>query len=247
MSVIGVSMFRNEADVARYVVRHMLDECDRVIVADNCSTDETRDILAGIADTHFTLTDESSFAYRQSETMMRLAAMAPEAEWIVPFDADEWWDSPQGRLRDVLPRIGTDAVAAMTSDMIPAFDDDPHDPNPFTRIRWARASTSLWSRPESRKAAFRPGPGRVLMQGNHGIVGQPLPAFGPLRVRHFPFRTYEQAAAKLRHGRAAVLALNGELDGSGTHWKEWGAYSDDEMRAWWADWTRRDLAHRWTP
>jgi len=92
MSVVGISMFRNEADVARYVVRHMLDECDRVIVADNCSTDETRDVLAGIADSHFTLTDEPRFEYRQADTMMRLVGMAPEATWIVPFDADEWWE-----------------------------------------------------------------------------------------------------------------------------------------------------------
>ena len=247
MSVVAVSMFRNEADVCRYVVRHMLDECGRVIVADNNSTDDTRAILDVIADSHLTVVDEPSFAYRQSETMMRLVAMAPEAEWIVPFDADEWWDSPQGPLRAVLPTIPGDAVAATTWDMIPSFDDNPHDPNPFTRLLWARPSTSLWSRPESRKAAFRPAPGRVLMQGNHGIDGQPLPPFGPLRIRHLPFRTYEQAAAKLRHGRRAVLALNGSKQGAGTHWLEWGALDDDALHAWWADWTRRDLAHRWAP
>jgi hypothetical protein len=176
---------------------------------------------------------------------MRLAGMAPEATWIVPFDADEWWDSPMGLLRNVLPTLPVEAVAATAWDMIPQYDDPP-DPNPFTRITWARPSTSLWSRPESRKAAFRPGPGRVILQGNHGIMGRPLPDFGPLRIRHFPFRTYDQAAAKLRHGRAAVLASS-DLRGSGTHWLEWGALDDAELRAWWADWTRRDVAHRWTP
>lgn len=240
MTVVAVSMFHNEEDLAEYVVRHMLAECDRVIVADNRSTDRTRTILEGIGDPRLTVVDEPNFAYRQAETMMRLVGMA-EADWIVPFDADEWWDSAEGRIADVLARLPDEVTAAQTWDMIPQPSDDS-DPDPFRRIVWMRPG-SLWSQDITRKIAFRPGPGRVLMQGNHGLVGEPFPPVGPLRIRHYPFRSFEQAAAKLRHGRAAVEA--GAPVGSGTHWREWGSYDDADLRAWWKRWTDPQGLERW--
>ena len=37
-------MVKDEADIVRSVVTHALDECDFVIIADNGSTDGTREI-----------------------------------------------------------------------------------------------------------------------------------------------------------------------------------------------------------
>ena len=45
MTVVAVTMVRDEEDVIRSTVAHMLDEVDAVIVADNLSTDRTREIL----------------------------------------------------------------------------------------------------------------------------------------------------------------------------------------------------------
>jgi GT2 family glycosyltransferase len=236
--VAAVSMFRNEEDVAEQVIRHMLAECDLVVVADNNSTDRSRELLEAIGDPRLFIYDEPSFAYRQSETMNRMAAAAvgAGADWIVPFDFDEWWYSEEGRIGDVLLGLPPDVVLTMTEgcDMIPQ-PSDPGDSDPFRRITWTRPG-SLWSLPDTRKVAYRPGADRVLMQGNHGLLGHPRPEPGPLRIRHYPFRTYDQAAAKLRHGRAAVLAANAPAN-SGGHWQKWGGYSDDELRSWWAEWT----------
>lgn len=244
--VVAVTMMRNEADVAEPVVRHMLDQCDRVIVADNGSDDGTREILDAIAadEPRLTVVDEPRFAYRQSETMNRLAAMAPDAAWIVPFDADEWWDSADGRVADVLRALPAhlDQTGTRVYDMIPQ-PSDPVGPDPFARVTMTRPG-SFWSRPEVAKAAYRPGAGRAVMQGNHGLEGRPLPAIGPLRVRHVPFRSLEQATAKLRHGRVAVLAA-GLGPGSGTHWQEWGGLDDDGLARWWAEWTRPDGLEVW--
>jgi glycosyltransferase involved in cell wall biosynthesis len=204
MTVVAVSMVRNEEDVIGHVVRHMLAECDRVIVADNRSTDGTLAELANIETGDLTVVDEPRFAFCQTDTMNRLAAMAPDADWIVPFDADEWWDSAEGRIADVLMGLDADATMTRTWDMVPQ-PDDPDDPNPFSRITRYRPG-SLWAQPRHGKVAFRPGPGRHIQQGNHGLAGEVQPPVGPLRLRHIPFRSFEQAKAKVRHGRDVLLA-----------------------------------------
>lgn len=238
--VAGISMFHNEEDVAGHVIRHMLDECDFVVVADNNSDDGSRAALEALDNPRLHIQDELSFAYNQAETMTRLSdeARALGAVWVVPFDFDEWWDSPGGRLADVLRGLpeDLDLVTARTSDMIPQVSDSAN-PNPFERITMTRPG-SLWSTGATRKAAFQPGPGRVLLQGNHGIVGREpwtIPV-GPIRIRHYPFRTIEQARAKVTHGREAILAAKLPTN-SGTHWQQWGALSEEDFRAWWAEWT----------
>jgi hypothetical protein len=248
-TVAAVSMFRNEEDVADHVVRHMLAECDLVVIADNNSTDRTRAILDAIDDPRLFIYDEPSFAYDQAGTMNRMAAAAvgAGADWVVPFDFDEWWYSDEGRIADVLRALPGDVevTATRTWDMIPQRCDG-NDPNPFARIVSTRPG-SLWSQPGTRKIAFRPGPGRVLLQGNHGLVGREptMISVGPLRVRHYPFRTYRQAKAKVRHGRAAILAAQLPAT-SGTHWQEWGAYTDADLWAWWRKWTDPAGLERWT-
>jgi len=238
--VAGVSMFRNERDVAEHVIRHMLDECDFVVVADNNSDDGTRQAIEAIGDPRLHIFEEPSYAYNQATTMKRMAdeARARGALWVVPFDFDEWWDSAGGRIADVLRAMpdGVEFTATRTADMIPQ-PTDPDDPNPFRRITHTRPD-SLWSQVSARKVAYVPADDRIPLQGNHGIVGMApwdVPV-GPLRLRHYPFRSFEQAAAKLRHGREAILAANLPTS-SGTHWQKWGAYSDAELRAWWAEWT----------
>lgn len=248
MTVAAISMFHNESDVAPWVVRHMLDECDAVWVADNSSDDGTREILDGTGDPRLTIVDEPSFAYNQAATMNRLVSLAvgAGAAWVVPFDADEWWYAEGGRISDVLRSMPDDTfqTAARTWDMIPQ-PDDPDGPDPFARPRWTRPG-SLWSLPHTRKIAYRPMAGRELMQGNHGLVGITWPEVGPLRIRHLPFRSLAQATAKLRHGRAAVLAA-GLPGGSGTHWQQWGSLSDEDLAAWWAEWTDPAGLELWTP
>jgi hypothetical protein len=219
--------------VAPYVVRHMLDQCERVIVADNRSSDRSRSLLEGLRNPRLQIVDERSNDYHQAATMQRLIDVATDATWVVPFDFDEWWYSDDGRIADVLRRFPGDQTAARTIDMIPQ-PSDADDPNPFRRIVWGRPD-GFYTNPDYRKVAFRPGSGRHIMQGNHGVMGTDRPPYGPLRIRHYPFRSYEQAAAKLRHGKGAVS--RGSPPGTGLHWLEWGGYPDAKLRRWWAEWT----------
>ena len=224
-------MMRNEADVAVQVVRHMLAEVDRVIVADNNSTDGTRELLEAIDDPRLTIADEPRVAYYQPDTMMRLVAMA-DAEWIVPFDADEWWFSTEaGTIAETLSGKEWGIVVQVPSwEMVPQPSDDERESDPFRRIVWRRREAN------TQKVAFRPGPGRTLGMGNHHLVDlMQTTDRNPLEIRHYPYRTFEQTAAKLRSGKAALDATDYH-PGIGEHWRKLGALGDEQLRGWFEYW-----------
>ena len=239
MTVVGISMMWNEEDVAEYIVRHMLEECDHVIVADNRSTDRTRAILNSIHSERLHIEDEPSFAFRQQMTMNRLADEAREelgATWIVPFDADEWWYSPAWAIRDVLPALDTFQIRAGEYCAVPQPTDDPKVRNPFRRCAWHRALNPDF------KVAFRPQQGRVLGFGSHLVSDSDAwneVAHNTLFVRHLPFRSFEQAKRKLRHGKAALEAT-GQPSTTGWHWTSLGGLDDEGLAQWWEVWTKKD-------
>ncbi len=74
MSVVGVSTVKDEADVVEWTLRHMADEVDSLVVADNGSRDGTREILAWLADElPLTVVDDPEVGYYQSRRITRLA------------------------------------------------------------------------------------------------------------------------------------------------------------------------------
>jgi glycosyltransferase involved in cell wall biosynthesis len=100
MQIIGITMMRNEADIADLTIRHHLRiGCDRILAVDNGSTDETPVILERLArrDPRIQWTSDPG-TYRQAEIMTGLAREAFDlgADWIMPFDADEFWSCRPG-------------------------------------------------------------------------------------------------------------------------------------------------------
>ena len=220
MTTVAVTMVKNEADIIAATVGHMLTQVDHVIVADNGSTDGTRDILA---DLPCEVIDDPDPAYRQSEKMTGLAhrvRLEHGAEWVVPFDADEIWYSPFGRIADVLAGLDDYAVApADLYDHVPTATD-PNDPDPVRRIGWRRREPGPLP-----KVACRAHPQLTVEMGNHAAhygVFEPKAVTGQLIVRHFPYRTAEQMLAKAVQG-AAALRLTDLPDSAGAHWR---AYAD---------------------
>ena len=80
--VFAITMFRDEADVARRVLQHLISErVDSIIVADNGSTDGTRTQLEGVkASTGIPIeiVDDTEPGYWQAKKMTALAAKAAE-------------------------------------------------------------------------------------------------------------------------------------------------------------------------
>jgi glycosyltransferase involved in cell wall biosynthesis len=204
----------------------MLTQVDHVIVADNGSIDGTREILEGMAENApLIVLDDPEFGYFQSAKMSGLAAKAAAkgAEWIVPFDQDEHWYSPFGRIADVLAEHPGAVATAPIYDHV-ATAEDGSEPNPVERIGWRRREPC-----PLHKVACRPLLPVTISQGNHGAdypMQQPLE--GQIIIRHFPIRSPAQMIRKARNGGAAYAATNLPED-VGAHWRQWNDLSDEQL------------------
>lgn len=236
-SLWAVTMVKDEADIIERTLRHLFAQgVDGILVSDNGSTDETREVLERLAVEYpVFVADDREPAYYQDVKMTLLSDWAHEAgaEWIIPFDADELWFAPAGTLKEWLMAQPADVVYADLYNLFPsrlpagwALDRTPH---PYPKI------------------AFRALKGARLGMGNHSVDRVGARARG-LSIVHIPWRSYEQFSRKVRNG-AAALALT-ELDLSiGSHWREAGALPEDVLRAVWDDLTD-GLGHPslgWTP
>lgn len=228
MVTVGITMVRDEADIIEATVRRMAAQVDHVLVADNLSTDDTIGILGELeANGICRVVNDDDPAYRQAQKMTHLAQLARElfdADWIVPFDADEVWYSPNGdRVADALDELvphNQHVVAAEVFDHVPTGVDSD-EPDPFVRMGWRR--TERLSLP---KVACKWRPDLRIDQGNHGASYDAFaPAvFAPLLVvRHFPYRSAEQFVRKARNGAAAYRAAGNAIHADvGAHWRQWG-------------------------
>lgn len=243
MTVAAVMMVRDEADVLRSTLDHLLAEgVDKIIVADNLSVDDTRHILAtyeiAFPDRIVAIEDDEP-GYYQDRKMTELARYAHKhhgAEWILPVDADERFycadvdgNGVRVPLVSFFASCTHDIVTAYGWDHIATDDDDPTEPNPFRRITHRRVGPQKLP-----KVAFRFHPEAWIDFGNHAVFHHPGVKGGGLKYRHYQYRSFEQLCQKVRQGKEAYDATNLHPT-YGAHWRELGALSDDVL---WAKWRR---------
>lgn len=253
MTIIAVTMVRDEADIIEPVLRHLLAEgVDHLIVADNLSRDDTYDIVMTLGEEtgQVTVVIDPEPGYYQSRKMSALAVQAYDlgADWVLPFDADEVWYSRHGTIAEALARVpeGCQIVRAGGWDHIVRASGGPKPVYDVTRssdeVRtWAvePAIFSPWRRAATQqlaKVAFRAHPRPVIHMGNHDVNLPDTPEAdirGVLEFRHFQYRSLEQMTRKLRNGREAYEASDIH-EMHGTHWRHGGAKTDDELAADWA-------------
>lgn len=229
MTTIGISMVKSEDDIIEGVTRHMAGEVDRLIVADNLSTDNTRRILDRLArELPLTVIEDPDPAHYQSRKMSDLAAsFADPGDWIVPYDTDELWYSRAGRISDVLSSI-TSEHAVVAATLINHFGTavDERTPDVFQSFTWRKQQPGALP-----KVAFRYEHGAVIADGNHGVFlpsGRSLgactkeTATASLEIRHFPYRSPQQFVRKGVNGGMA-LALTDLPESTGMHWRGYQA------------------------
>jgi glycosyltransferase involved in cell wall biosynthesis len=216
--ICAIAMVKDEADIIGQTVAHLQTQVDHIIVADNHSTDGTREILEGF---DIEVVNDPEVAYYQSRKMTDLARKAAErgATWVVPFDADEIWLGTHGTVKEMLQTAdaGTIAIAKVFDHVATSLDADME--NPVQRMRWHRAEPN-----PMHKVACRPRAEVTIHQGNHGAdYGATLDDL--LEVRHFPYRSPEQFVKKVRNGAAAYAASTLPY-GEGQHWRDYGRLLD---------------------
>lgn len=225
MTVIAVSMVRDEEDILPYTLELMMSQVDHAIIADNLSVDGTRAILESFP--NVTVVEDTEVGYYQADKMTNLAHQAGDmgATWVVPFDADEAWWLPD------FDRIDADIVTARPYVYVPY---KPAGPNPVTDWHWRMPEPE-----RQNKVCFRYDPNAQLHMGQHDVT-RPGRRVEAATVRHFQYRSLEQTRRKVRNGVQAYDASDlPPLYGS--HWRNLDAFDDTDLWKWWNEYVNQDL------
>lgn len=226
-SVWAISVVRDELDVIPSAIEHLFSQgVDRVLVADNRSVDGTREYLQEIAlkdeRVHVALDEEP--AHIQSEKMTLLAHFAQRrgADWLIPFDADEFWFARGSFLADYLrarPRE-TNVVRADFHHMVPEVPS----PSPFIEAKFVMdAAPSVPG-----KVAVRAHPLLEIWPGNHGASRVGNVERG-LHIAHAQYRSPVQIARKVRQGTSASTLTGEDLNWFSPHWAAGSSLSDETI------------------
>lgn len=223
----AVTMVKNEIDILADTVHHLLGQgVDRVLVADNLSTDGTRELIAEMAreDPRIIAGLDREVGYYQSAKMTELARFAARhgARWIIPFDADEWWFAQGTTLRDFYEAAPTGAHSALI-----------HNAFPLPGLPWRQKLRLDLTPAAMTKVSYRFHPAVILGIGNHWALraGQ---SSRDLRILHVPWRTFDQLSRKLRQGAAALDAAD-LPENVGPHWRGGGRQTEEALMAKWND------------
>lgn len=230
--IAAVSMVRDEGDIIVPVVCQLFAQgVDAVWVADNMSADKTRSLLEELAGRFpITIVDDDEPGYYQPEKLMGLAALAGAegADWILPFDADEFWMGGGGyTIAELLNSIPADVCVNYGYDHVPRLDE-PDEPDPVRRMGWRRDIPQRLP-----KVAYRWAADARLHYGNHDVDHAGRREHHVLEYRHFGIRSPEQLARKVRQGKAALDAAPALHPMYGSHWRDMGAWSDEQLGAYW--------------
>ncbi len=230
MSVAGVVTTFNEADIIEACLRHHFAEgLDAIFVAD-ASTDDTPNILHGLADEFplhvFRDTEDYHF---QPEWTKKLADYANDHghEWIVPFDSDEFFYAPGGAtIADTLGCV-PESITKIHVRMYGHRDWDCMFPGekPLPKVVWRYHKDA---QPHN---------------GNHDCNLPGASVWDVLELREIQYRSETQFIRKVRE---RVQTLDPALtEQSGTHHRDLNRKSDDELRAEWLRICGEEV--RWAP
>ena len=195
MKLVGITAMKNEEGIAEAVLRHHFEQGVSTILAYDSSTDGTRAVLADLVGEgrDLVVLDDKSPYLRQPDNMNELVVMACDlgADWIVPFDADEFIVACDRDLtvKQAIERLPAE-VGILSARMYRHLDWQLRcvDPKPLPKMVF-----------EAHRDA------RVTM-GQHGVA-HPTHARvveGVLEVREIQFRSWEHYKAKVGKNIATI-------------------------------------------
>jgi Glycosyl transferase family 2 len=210
--IVMTLLVRDNADiVAANMDFHLAMGVDHIVVTNNRSEDETRNIVLdyvrrGVA----SLIDEFDDDYDQSTWVTRMARVAARdlsADWVVNSDVDEFWWPLEGNLKSVFSAVPADygVISAPRLNFLP-----------MRRLSTAFWREMVWRYVVSRNGLGEPLPGKVahrgaadvtVAAGNHAVESRslgPTELDGRVVIFHFPYRSLPQYSAKIAKGGQAL-------------------------------------------
>jgi len=225
-------LLRDEEDILEDLVAfHLSRGVDFIVATDNLSRDRTPLILEryrrlGVMQ----VIQERRDDYMQHAwvtRMARIAATEHGADWVINGDADEFWfpDAGGAGLKDVLGDVpaGVGAVT-VARDNFPIVPTAVPESSPFfERLTWRDTqSVQALGLPLPPKVAHRADPRVEVAQGNHTVrvMGEePGCVAVPMRILHFPARSYPQFHRKILSGGAAYARNRSLGQAVGRTWR----------------------------
>jgi hypothetical protein len=185
--IAGICHVKDEIDILERVLLHTVAEgVDQLWVEDHMSTDGTWELLQELAlELPIVLLRDETPVFYQPEKMTALAqsVYVVGAEWVVPFDADEFFYAPSGR-----------TVAAELA-LVPGGVQKMYCPA-WRYLDFKRRAIL----PQRAKVVFRASPEARLVAGNHDVtLPEPEGPLEPaLEVAHYQYRSFDQFIRKVR-------------------------------------------------
>jgi SAM-dependent methyltransferase len=231
--IVGISMVKNEQDIIEPFILHNIQFLDALIIADNGSSDATREIIKiyqakveGIF-----LVDIRRFGYTQAEHMTSMLLHCQTsffADYLFLLDADEFISAPSRQSLEkslgMIPQRGVGLMPWRTYVLRKGHEEEEAADVPRT-MEYRREHEE----PQFYKAVLRLGatcdPAIRVTQGNHDIIDEkgrlPKVVLRDLPLLHYPIRNANQLTAKIVVGWNAYIKKNPKAHHSseGFHWR----------------------------
>ena len=205
---------RDEEDIIGYnIAYHLAQGVDFIIATNNASLDRTPRLLERFArQGKLHLIREPSLTHDQAVWVTRMAQMAAkrfDADWVINNDADEFWFSGQGTVRDVLAAIppGIDCLSVPRVDMLPPRNADRKFYE--SMLVYNGNGRSVHGTALAPKACHRAYPDVRVAQGNHFVKRRDSrltdTSDHTMRIIHYPLRSLGHLQRRVRQGAIAQV------------------------------------------
>jgi hypothetical protein len=227
VKITAVMVVRNEADLLGVNLQyHAAQGISEFRILDNGSSDRTPQLIREMARRLSVLWTRDEGPFHQSEMMTGLAREAHRAgaDWIVPVDADEFWNAGSRPLVRMLEQSAAGAIVAEVRNFIQERDTSSEGSAALLtmthRTGKARGNTEQsWGLVESGQIAFveiecprkwllRSSEALTIGAGAHdagGVAGPVIPS-SQVVCLHAPIRSRRALDAKAEHGQRLLEA-----------------------------------------